>query len=1050
MTGRTISGTQPLLVTLSGAGDNPATILSDGALTSGLYGSAGTTWTVTNAGSVGGSGVQLVSGGRVANQSGGTIAGTHGIRITGGAGTVVASGGITGSSDAIMLAAGFANLLLLNPDAAVSGLVDGGNTIGATAASTLELASAAGSGTIAGLGSQFVHFSRIVVDTGASWTIGSANLGAGYTITNRGSLTNAGTLSSAVTLGVGAVLTNAAGGVMTPDAAAAIYGPTGGAATVVNAGSIGNASAYGIGINMRGGGRVTNLTGASIGGYSGIVVLAAAGTVTNDGTIGNNATSGIGVHFAAGGVVTNNSTGLIRGNRGVNVAGAAGTIGNAGLILGNTASGSGVYLGVGGAVTNQSGGTIAGYAGVIALGSTGTVINGGRIAGADGGRAGVDLRVGGQVTNVAGGTISGFSGIYAFGAAGTVVNAGAIAGGTNGSGVQLAPAGAVTNQSGGTIVGGLFGVNLTGGGSVSNLSGGTISGGYGVYLQAAAGTILNAGSIGGVSAAIRFASGYANRLIVNPGAAFSSAISGGNTIGSGVISTLEFGSAATHGTVSGLGTQFVDFQSVTLDAGAYWVLTGDNTLPSGSSFTNNGTLKLLNATLTEAGTLTNNGVILIDPSTLTVGALDGSGTLTIAADSTLAVQGAVSSGTTLVFEGSGTRLRLGTPDAFAGTLSGFTDDDSIDLAGVAPASVTLSGGSLTFGMTGGGTGSIALSPAVSGTFTATSNGSGGALLTALCFLGGTRIATPSGEMAVEDLKEGDLVRTWAGGTRRVTWLGTGRVQARPGRRDAATPVIVRRHAIAQNVPCRDLHVTKGHSLFLDDVLIPVEFLINHRSIQWDDRAREARLFHVELDRHDILIADGAPAESYRDDGNRRLFDNANSGWALPPQEPCAPVLTGGAIVDRVWRRLLDRSGHRPGLPVTLDPDLHVRIDGRRIDPIGRDNGRFRFRLPRTSGDVRIVSRSAAPQELGLSRDPRALGVAIERIVLWRFGWQPFALEADDPGLTDGFHGFEPLESWRWTDGDAGLPPSLLRHIDDGCVLELCVRATGSYAELEAA
>ena len=60
----------------------------------------------------------------------------------------------------------------------------------------------------------------------------------------------------------------------------------------------------------------------------------------------------------------------------------------------------------------------------------------------------------------------------------------------------------------------------------------------------------------------------------------------------------------------------------------------------------------------------------------------------------------------------------------------------------------------------------------------------------------------------------------------------------PGRRSAATPVVVRKGALADNVPYRDLRVTKGHSLFLDGVLIPVEFLVNHRSIQWDDRARE--------------------------------------------------------------------------------------------------------------------------------------------------------------------------------------------------------------------
>ena len=66
-----------------------------------------------------------------------------------------------------------------------------------------------------------------------------------------------------------------------------------------------------------------------------------------------------------------------------------------------------------------------------------------------------------------------------------------------------------------------------------------------------------------------------------------------------------------------------------------------------------------------------------------------------------------------------------------------------------------------------------------------------------------------------------------------------------GSRNAATPVIVRRGALADNVPNRDLYLTKGHSLHLNGSLIPVEFLVNHRSIVWDDRAQEVEIYHIE-------------------------------------------------------------------------------------------------------------------------------------------------------------------------------------------------------------
>ena len=83
---------------------------------------------------------------------------------------------------------------------------------------------------------------------------------------------------------------------------------------------------------------------------------------------------------------------------------------------------------------------------------------------------------------------------------------------------------------------------------------------------------------------------------------------------------------------------------------------------------------------------------------------------------------------------------------------------------------------------------------------------------------------------MEELAVGDAVLTLRGEARRIVWIGEGRVLNTRGRRTAATPVIVRKGALAENVPHHDLRVTKGHSLYIDGVLIPVEFLVNHRSI----------------------------------------------------------------------------------------------------------------------------------------------------------------------------------------------------------------------------
>jgi hypothetical protein len=293
----------------------------------------------------------------------------------------------------------------------------------------------------------------------------------------------------------------------------------------------------------------------------------------------------------------------------------------------------------------------------------------------------------------------------------------------------------------------------------------------------------------------------------------------------------------------------------------------------------------------------------------------------------------------------------------------------------------------------------------------------------ICFARGTRIATPRGEVAVERLAVGDTVLTLAGAAAPIVWIGVGRVLVTPGHRSAATPVIVRKGALADNVPHRDLRVTKGHSLYLDGALIPVEFLVNHRSILWDDRAREVSIYHIELATHDVLLADGAPAESYRDDGNRWLFSNANHSWDAAPQLPCAPILTGGAHVDRIWRQLLDRAGHRPGLPLTSDPDLHLLVDGKRLDATERRQETYVFRLSARPRSARICSRAGAPQELGLNRDPRVLGVAVRRIALVQRERET-TIEADDARLVDGFHAFEAADAIRWTNGEAVVPDAL--------------------------
>ena len=150
-------------------------------------------------------------------------------------------------------------------------------------------------------------------------------------------------------------------------------------------------------------------------------------------------------------------------------------------------------------------------------------------------------------------------------------------------------------------------------------------------------------------------------------------------------------------------------------------------------------------------------------------------------------------------------------------------------------------------------------------------------------------------------------------------------------------------------------------------------------------------------------------------------------------------------MDAIWRRLVDRTALRNGPPLTDEPDLHLLVDGKRMDAIRRSDSEYTFRLTATPCNVRIRSRAAVPQEIGTARDERALGVALRRIVLA----QPLrqrTIDANDTSLTDGFHTFEADHAFRWTNGDAAIPPELFAGAHGPCMLILELGATTHYID----
>jgi hypothetical protein len=178
-----------------------------------------------------------------------------------------------------------------------------------------------------------------------------------------------------------------------------------------------------------------------------------------------------------------------------------------------------------------------------------------------------------------------------------------------------------------------------------------------------------------------------------------------------------------------------------------------------------------------------------------------------------------------------------------------------------------------------------------------------------CFVAGTRIAAALGAVAVERLRAGDFVRTVGGDLHPVRWVGRQTVFTRFADPNRVLPIRIRAGALAEGVPTRDLLVSPGHALLLGGLLVQAGALVNGRSIL---RARAVpemlTYWHVELDAHMLLLAEGAAAESLLD-GEDLRFDNADRPARRTPaaQLPFPRVKARRQMPDFLRRRLASRA-----------------------------------------------------------------------------------------------------------------------------------------------
>jgi fibronectin-binding autotransporter adhesin len=383
---------------------------------------------------------------------------------------------------------------------------------------------------------------------------------------------------------------------------------------------------------------------------------------------------------------------------------------------------------------------------------------------------------------------------------------------------------------------------------------------------------------------------------------------------------------------------------------AHLVLNANETLTSLSDNAGNATTVMLNGhVLTLAPTSTSSSVYggTITDGTGGAGGLvvNGAGTVTLENGNTytggttldagtleIGQSGSLGSGG-VTFAGAATLEIVSEADPL-NTISGFNSSDTIDLLGFDPTTTSANmnystdvltvtdhnGDTVTLNFAGDFTGEFFHAAALTDPTTGKVIGAAITESTVACYCRGTLIDTDRGQTPVEELKIGDRVTAMSGQSRTIKWIGKRSYAGRfiMGRADIL-PVCIKAGALGDGVPYRDLWVSPHHAmLFRDDnlegVLIEARDLVNGVSIVQAQAVDKVEYFHVELDSHDVIIANGALSESFVDDDSRCMFHNAFeydtlfSADDVSPAQYCAPRHYEGYQVEAARRLIAERAG----------------------------------------------------------------------------------------------------------------------------------------------
>ncbi len=193
----------------------------------------------------------------------------------------------------------------------------------------------------------------------------------------------------------------------------------------------------------------------------------------------------------------------------------------------------------------------------------------------------------------------------------------------------------------------------------------------------------------------------------------------------------------------------------------------------------------------------------------------------------------------------------------------------------------------------------------------------------VCFVAGTRIATPSGDVAVEDLRPGMLVTTLDHGSKPVRWINR-TLHLKPGRN---APITLEPGSLGPNTPACTLRVSPQHRILLrsaivermcgtTQVLAAAKHLLPVPGVTQTLGFLPVQYHHFACANHEVIFANGTPVETFFANKQalatlsttdlQRLQNQMPATRTGARPNPAKPLLEGKRLKQMIWRHQKNR------------------------------------------------------------------------------------------------------------------------------------------------